>query len=183
MFSASGTDNVSTYRPDRPGRSPWIPCLLSKIWCFNADWPGQADCWLGGNARGLPTSWVGRKRLTKRANQSRSPNVLGILGFRAQSDVARGSLCPWRAGNQPLTARIGFRSGLRAAYVAGHPPRFGTRRRPRRWATTLSRCRLAAKKRPNRRPLLRFSSRACQVSAVVPIKDVRPGHRDARGAV
>jgi len=35
-FSASGSGNVPSYRPDRPWRSPWIPCLLSKIWCFNA---------------------------------------------------------------------------------------------------------------------------------------------------
>jgi len=107
---------------------------------------GQADCWMGGNARGIPTSWVGFKRLRKRANRSRSRNVLRILGFRAESSVARGSLRPWRAGNHPLRARIRFRSGLRAAYVAGHPPRLGTRRRPRRSATSLSRPRLAAKK-------------------------------------
>ncbi len=147
-----------------------------------SDWLGQADCWPGGQ-RPSGTNLLGRLRAAHETRES-----VAIAEWAQNSRIPRRATSPevrfvHGAGNQPLWARIGFRSGLRAAYVAGHPPRFGTRRRPRRWATTLSRCRLAAKKRPNRRPLLRFSSRACQVSAVVPIKDVRPGHRDARGAV
>jgi len=43
--------------------------------------------------------------------------------------------------------------------VAGHPPRFGTRRSPRRSATSRRSARLAAKKRPKRRPLVSDLSR------------------------
>ncbi len=144
-------------------------------------WPLSQDS--RGN-RGLPTTscatWVRRRRvhglIESVSNGSRSERIgpdHGICpelsGF-VQSRVARRWLGPRRAENHPLSARIGFRSGLRAAYVAGHLPRFGTRRRPRRSATSFSRFRLPAKKRPSRRPLLSLSRRACQVSAVVPIR-------------
>ncbi len=78
--------------------------------------------------------------------------------------------------DQRRVSPSGFRKmadvgGYGQPQVTRQRPRLMARRRPSRWATSLSRWRLAAKKRPSRRPSLSFCIRACQVSAVVPIKD------------
>ncbi len=58
--------------------------------------------------------------------------------------------------------------------VATHPPRLGTRRRPRRSATSLRRFRLAAKKRPKRLPLLSPNPTAPARANGYPSRRTRP---------
>jgi len=79
---------------------------------------------------------------------ARTPKIPGLCSRSRAQEIA--TRCP---------NRLAIGAWCRCQ-VAGHPPRFGTRRRPRRSATSRSRCRLAAMKRPNRRPLLSFSSLA-----------------------
>jgi hypothetical protein len=56
----------------------------------------------------------------------------------------------------------------------GQPAKFATRRTSSRSATWRSRSRLAAKKRPNNRPLRSLSSRARQLSALLPSRSRIP---------
>jgi hypothetical protein len=59
-------------------------------------------------------------------------------------------------------------------YRAGHPPKFARWCTPNAAATSRSRARLAAKNRPNNRPVRSFSSRTRQLSALLPSRSKIP---------
>ena len=128
----------------------------------------QADIWLGLPIVKTDLPLVGPRRLTEAANRSERRNRQQVSGSREkptrpEPDIARsaqgiaervqkngscGGLVP--ASGDQATAQVDGPADPDAG------PLLGDRRR------------LAARNRPRRRPSLSFSSRACQVSAVVP---------------
>ena len=100
-----------------------------------------------------------------------------------------GPLASSSTGNDRRTRRAdGLRAGKvgtadcvldanrssRSHHRAGHPARLATLRTFRRAAASRSFCRLAAKKRPNNRPVRSFSSRACHSSHFSPAERAVP---------
>ena len=69
---------------------------------------------------------------------------------------------------------MGVRGAPQIVAHAGQPLRFAGWWTYKRAPTSRSRCRLAAKNRPSRRPVLSFSSRACQRSALEPWRSRMP---------
>ena len=98
--------------------------------------------------------------------------------------LAAGTQCQWSVVSSMLSAAVGSRASADCAldairstgthHRATHPARFATRRTARRPAISRSLSRLAAKKRPNSRPVRSFSSRTRQLSAVLPNRSKIP---------
>jgi len=109
---------------------------------------------------------------SRRGNEFSVPecSAAETVGFGAATGVAGRFFVRGALGIIRWSPNRFATGALHQIQAAGHPPGFGTRRRPRSRgsATSHSRCRLAAKERPSIRPLLNFSSRACHVSWVVP---------------
>ncbi len=111
-------------------------------------------------------------RYERSRTRAEPPSLRQLLRADAKA-IVTGPVRTPSARDLPSGARIssqprGFLWSVRQP--AGQPPRFGTCFRHSRAATSRSRSRLAAMKRPRRRPSLSFFSRACQISALVPIR-------------
>jgi hypothetical protein len=98
---------------------------------------------------------------------------------RFVGEFSENRACRWRPGTGEcsLAGRVlDVLGNSESHHRAGHPARLATLRTFRRTATSRSFCRLAAKNRPNNRPVRSFSSRARQLFALLPSRSKIPAN-------